>query len=71
MTALLDTSMLVRYLTGDPPELADLSAQVSGDFRHGLSSVTPFLACARMPGVGDGLLPSHPPKRRFQHGVLG
>ena len=28
VTALLDTSMLVRYLTGDPPELADLSAQV-------------------------------------------
>ena len=28
MNGLLDTSMLVRYLTGDPPELADRSAQV-------------------------------------------
>ena len=28
MSALLDTSMLVRYLTGDPPDLADASAQV-------------------------------------------
>lgn len=28
MSALLDTSMLVRYLTGDPPDLADASAKV-------------------------------------------
>ena len=28
MSGLLDTSMLVRYLTGDPPDLADVSAQV-------------------------------------------
>ncbi len=28
MTALLDTSVLVRYLTGDPPEAADASAQI-------------------------------------------
>lgn len=28
MSDLLDTSMLVRYLTGDPPDLADVSAQV-------------------------------------------
>ena len=28
MSDLLDTSMLVRYLTGDPPELAEVSAQV-------------------------------------------
>jgi predicted nucleic acid-binding protein len=28
MSGLLDTSMLVRYLTGDPPELAGRSAQV-------------------------------------------
>ncbi len=28
MSALLDTSMLVRYLTGDPPDLADVSARV-------------------------------------------
>ena len=27
MSRLLDTSMLVRYLTGDPPDLADLSAR--------------------------------------------
>jgi len=25
---LLETSMLVRYLTGDPPDLADVSAEV-------------------------------------------
>ena len=28
MSDLLDSSMLVRYLTGDPPGLADVSAQV-------------------------------------------
>ena len=28
MSDLLDTSMLVRYLTGDPPHLADVSAHV-------------------------------------------
>jgi predicted nucleic acid-binding protein len=28
VSALLDTSMLVRYLTGDPPDLADASAKV-------------------------------------------
>jgi predicted nucleic acid-binding protein len=28
MSGLLDTSMLVRYLTGDPPDLADLAAAV-------------------------------------------
>ena len=28
MSGLLDTSMIVRYLTGDPPNLADVSAQV-------------------------------------------
>ncbi|HWQ29034.1 MAG TPA: PIN domain-containing protein [Dehalococcoidia bacterium] len=28
MNGLLDTSMVVRYLTGDPPELADRAAQV-------------------------------------------
>ncbi|HEX6303663.1 MAG TPA: PIN domain-containing protein [Anaerolineales bacterium] len=28
MSALLDTSMLVRYLTGDPPDLADQAAGV-------------------------------------------
>lgn len=28
MSDLLDTSMLVRYLTGDPPGLADVSAEV-------------------------------------------
>lgn len=28
MSSLLDTSMLVRYLTGDPPDLADVSARV-------------------------------------------
>ena len=28
MSDLLDTSMLVRYLTGDPPDLAEVSAQV-------------------------------------------
>ncbi len=28
MTALLDTSMIVRYLTGDPPSMADESAAV-------------------------------------------
>lgn len=28
MTALLDTSMIVRYLTGDPPAMADASAEV-------------------------------------------
>lgn len=28
MTDLLDTSMVVRYLTGDPPNLADVSAHV-------------------------------------------
>ena len=28
MSALLDTSILVRYLTGEPPDLADLSARV-------------------------------------------
>jgi predicted nucleic-acid-binding protein len=28
MSGLLDTSMLVRYLTGDPPDLADRAAQV-------------------------------------------
>ncbi len=28
MSWLLDTSMLVCYLTGDPPDLADVSAQV-------------------------------------------
>lgn len=28
MSALLDTSMLVRYLTGDPPDLAEQAAQV-------------------------------------------
>ncbi len=28
MSDLLDTSMLVRYLTGDPPHLAEISAQV-------------------------------------------
>lgn len=28
MSDLLDTSMVVRYLTGDPPDLADVSAQV-------------------------------------------
>ncbi len=28
MSKLLDTSMLVRYLTGDPPDLADVSARV-------------------------------------------
>ena len=28
MSDLLDTSMLVRYLTGDPPHLAEVSAQV-------------------------------------------
>jgi predicted nucleic acid-binding protein len=28
MSGLLDTSMIVRYLTGDPPDLADQAAQV-------------------------------------------
>jgi predicted nucleic acid-binding protein len=28
VTGLLDTSMIVRYLTGDPPDLADQAAQV-------------------------------------------
>lgn len=28
MSGLLDTSMIVRYLTGDPPDLADVSANV-------------------------------------------
>ena len=28
MSRLLDTSMLVRYLIGDPPDLADVSAEV-------------------------------------------
>lgn len=28
MSDLVDTSMLVRYLTGDPPALADRSAQI-------------------------------------------
>ncbi len=28
MSDLLDTSMLVRYLTGDPPDLAEVAAQV-------------------------------------------
>ncbi len=28
MSDLLDTSILVRYLTGDPPHLAEISAQV-------------------------------------------
>jgi predicted nucleic acid-binding protein len=28
VSSLLDTSILVRYLTGDPPELADQAAQV-------------------------------------------
>ena len=28
MSALLDSSMVVRYLTGDPPHLADASARV-------------------------------------------
>ncbi len=28
MSGFLDTSMVVRYLTGDPPELAELAAQV-------------------------------------------
>ena len=28
MSGLLDTSMIVRYLTGDPPELAERAAQV-------------------------------------------
>jgi predicted nucleic-acid-binding protein len=28
MSGLLDTSMVVRYLTGDPPNLADQAAQV-------------------------------------------
>lgn len=28
MTGLLDTSMIVRYLTGDPPPLADQAARV-------------------------------------------
>ena len=28
MSGLLDTSMLVRYLTGDPPELAERASQV-------------------------------------------
>jgi len=28
MSALLDTSVVVRYLTGDPPELAERAAQV-------------------------------------------
>ena len=28
VSALLDTSMIVRYLTGDPPDLADASARV-------------------------------------------
>ena len=28
MSGLLDTSMLVRYLTGDPPELAERDSQV-------------------------------------------
>ena len=28
MSGLLDTSMVVRYLTGDPPELAEQAAQV-------------------------------------------
>lgn len=28
MSALLDTSMLVRYLTGDPPDLADQAAAI-------------------------------------------
>ena len=30
MSDLLDSSMLVRYLTGDPPDLADVSAEVIG-----------------------------------------
>jgi predicted nucleic acid-binding protein len=28
LSGFLDTSMVVRYLTGDPPELAELAAQV-------------------------------------------
>ena len=28
MSDLIDTSLIVRYLTGDPPHLADLSAQL-------------------------------------------
>lgn len=28
MSGLLDTSMIVRYLTGDPPDLAEVSAEV-------------------------------------------
>lgn len=29
MSDLLDTWMLVRYLTGDPPDLVDVGAEVS------------------------------------------
>jgi len=28
MTGFLDTSVVVRYLTGDPPELAEQAAQI-------------------------------------------
>lgn len=28
MSGFLDTSMVVRYLTGDPPELSELAARI-------------------------------------------
>ena len=39
---LIDTSVVVRYLTGDPPHLADLSAQlIDGERAHDLGDVAP------------------------------
>ena len=40
MSDLIDTSLIVRYLTGDPPHLADLSAQlIDGDTNLTITSV--------------------------------
>ena len=40
MKALVDTSLLVRYLTGDPPHLAERAAQVlDGEETLGLTEV--------------------------------
>lgn len=40
MTALVDTNILVRYLTGEPPELAAKAAEImDGQERLGLTSV--------------------------------
>ena len=40
MSDLIDTSLIVRYLTGEPPHLADLSAQlIDGDTNLTITSV--------------------------------